>query len=62
MTDFTWYYASYCWEERSFEPLKTAVSKMETKVDEHLQRAGKGAQDADVFQRGAQIAVGRRLG
>lgn len=26
-----------------------------------LQRAGKGAQDAEVFQRGAQIAVGRRL-
>jgi methionyl-tRNA formyltransferase len=26
-----------------------------------LQRAGKGAQDVDVFQRGAQIAVGTDL-
>jgi methionyl-tRNA formyltransferase len=26
-----------------------------------LQKAGKGAQDADVFQRGAQIAIGTDL-
>ena len=27
-----------------------------------LQRAGKGVQDADVFQRGAQIGIGTLLG